>query len=594
MKISLKDIGNFAMGAIERDKALNDIAVDERKEELKARRAILIAQKAKRYEKDIAKFEEEDKKYKAIQAVNKQFAGKTDVDPAEWGRIYLQNYKPTEYATMVNAYGGNTPGLNEYLKGFAVNKDFKTFSTEKAIDTKYQDEVKSIMADTTKQIKDARGDSFLINQILGLRNKKISEAESIKTESATGIEQAKKVNTEVANIETKPEEEVSFTFSKENKSSTPYINKSKEEYKSFANEVSTKLTDLSKLNLNKSSPNNGDALKQSFNILNIPNVGDYYRTNPEGKITEFRKGGEKFANTTSSQWKHYKDYLNIQGTDNLFLKHNGDRSKLVAEFDKENLNGEIAIRTSKFAVPIVDGNILGKGGSLDFTTVFRNKNNLIVVPTANTIDFDDTFKGTNAKVIPEIAKVAYANAMKKNAMVNNQFNSQKLSQNQLLLESLRYGKTSPLLEKVNEDFKNEYNKLYKSIELKNKNNLPEETNKKSTGLIPLIEITNPQTGTKRTFADTPDNRKKAEAAGATFVVIKSTQAESKSNTSNEFDDFGDAPFIPQRTRGEMSMEERRLFEKEKREKQKDIVSKRREEFNKKIRELNQSRNKPSQ
>ena len=82
MGISLKDIGNFAVGAIERDKELTKESLENRKEELKATRAMIIAQKAKRYEKDIAKFEEEDKKYKAIQAVNKQFTGKTDVDRA--------------------------------------------------------------------------------------------------------------------------------------------------------------------------------------------------------------------------------------------------------------------------------------------------------------------------------------------------------------------------------------------------------------------------------------------------------------------------------------------------------------------------------
>ena len=101
------------------------------------------------------------------------------------------------------------------------------------------------MADTTKQIKDARGDSFLINQILGLRNKKISEAESIKTESATGIEQAKKVNTEVANIETKPEEEVSFTFAKEDKTKSLFIPKSfKDDVKTIRDELN-KNTSLS-------------------------------------------------------------------------------------------------------------------------------------------------------------------------------------------------------------------------------------------------------------------------------------------------------------------------------------------------------------
>jgi hypothetical protein len=586
MKISLTDVASFATGVLNANEANTKARIKLREKQLQADRDFNIAQKQDKYAAELALYKKEKEKATEITRLNEEVKNNKLGQEAYAAQYLMTTLGADKYKLLQS----QPNVLQKMINDIQETKDYKFSLNRDLIDKQAQVDVSTINKVFSDEMKNPKGEDVLVNKIRGLLGMKQDATETVQDNLNKQLEAAKIVE----KVVDQRSELSGIKLSTSKKSSTPYIDKSKEEYKSFANEVSTKLTDLSKLNLNKSSPNNGDALKQSFNILNIPNVGDYYRTNPEGKITEFRKGGEKFANTTSSQWKHYKDYLNIQGTDNLFLKHNGDRSKLVAEFDKENLNGEIAIRTSKFAVPIVDGNILGKGGSLDFTTVFRNKNNLIVVPTANTIDFDDTFKGTNAKVIPEIAKVAYANAMKKNAMVNNQFNSQKLSQNQLLLESLRYGKTSPLLEKVNEDFKNEYNKLYKSIELKNKNNLPEETNKKSTGLIPLIEITNPQTGTKRTFADTPDNRKKAEAAGATFVVIKSTQAESKSNTSNEFDDFGDAPFIPQRTRGEMSMEERRLFEKEKREKQKDIVSKRREEFNKKIRELNQSRNKPSQ
>jgi hypothetical protein len=586
MKISLTDVASFATGVLNANEANTKARIKLREKQLQADRDFNIAQKQDKYAAELALYKKEKEKATEITRLNEEVKNNKLGQEAYAAQYLMTTLGADKYKLLQS----QPNVLQKMINDIQETKDYKFSLNRDLIDKQAQVDVSTINKVFSDEMKNPKGEDVLVNKIRGLLGMKQDATETVQDNLNKQLEAAKIVE----KVVDQRSELSGIKLSTSKKSSTPYIDKSKEEYKSFANEVSTKLTDLSKLNLNKSSPNNGDALKQSFNILNIPNVGDYYRTNPEGKITEFRKGGEKFANTTSSQWKHYKDYLNIQGTDNLFLKHNGDRSKLVAEFDKENLNGEIAIRTSKFAVPIVDGNILGKGGSLDFTTVFRNKNNLIVVPTANTIDFDDTFKGTNAKVIPEIAKVAYANAMKKNAMVNNQFNSQKLSQNQLLLESLRYGKTSPLLEKVNEDFKNEYNKLYKSIELKNKNNLPEETNKKSTGLIPLIEITNPQTGTKRTFADTPDNRKKAEAAGATFVVIKSTPAESKSNTSNQFDDFGDAPFIPQRTRGEMSMEERRLFEEEQREKQKDIVSKRREEFNKKIRELNQSRNKPSQ
>ena len=586
MKINLADIASFTTGVLDANQKETQKKINIREKQLQADRDFRIAQKQDKYAAELALYKKEKEKATEITRLNEEVKNNKLGQEAYAAQYLMTTLGADKYKLLQS----QPNVLQKMINDIQETKDYKFSLNRDLIDKQAQADVSTINKVFAEEMKNPKGQDFLVNKIRGLLGMKQDATETVQDNLNKQLEAAKIVEKMVD----QPSELSGIKLDTSKKSSTPYIDKSKQEYKSFANEVSAKLTDLSKLNLDKSSSNNGDALKQSFNILNIPNVGSYYKTNAEGKITEFKKGGEKFANTTSSQWKHYKDYLNIQGTDNLFLKHNGDRSKLVAEFDKENLNGEIAIRTSKFAVPIVDGNILGKGGSLDFTTVFRNKNNLIVVPTANTIDFDDTLKNTNEKVIPEIAKLAYANVMKKNAMVDNQFNSQKLSQNQLLLESLRYGKTSPLLEKINKDFKDEYNELVKKIELKNKSNLPEENNKKSTGPIPLIEITNPKTGAKRTFADTPDNRKKAEAAGATFVVIKSTPAEAKSNTLNEFDDFGDAPFIPQRTRRDMSMEERRLFEAEEREKQKDIVSKRLEEFDKKIREFNQSRNKPSQ
>ena len=52
------------------------------------------------------------------------------------------------------------------------------------------------------------------------------------------------------------------------------------------------------------------------------------------------------------------------------------------------MNGIVANRVLEYGVPVGNNNIIGDGGKLNFKTVLRNEDNLIVLPN-NTIDFDD-------------------------------------------------------------------------------------------------------------------------------------------------------------------------------------------------------------
>jgi hypothetical protein len=560
MGISLKDIGNFAAGAIERDKELTKESLENRKEELKATRAMLIAQKAKRYEKDIAKFEEEDKKYKAIQDVNKQFTGKTDVDRAEWGKLYLQNYKPEQYATILKAYGENTSGLNEYLKGFAINKDFKTFSTEKAIDTKYQDEVKSIMTDTTKQIKDARGDSFLINQILGNRDKKISEAESIKTESATGIEQAKKVNTEVANIETKPEEEVSFTFAKEDKTKSLFIPKSfKDDVKTIRDELN-KNTALKKENINQAltyfSKNNKEVSKQ------------FLDEDREGNVIGLKGAGRNFVNQTGQLYNQaIKSFTN----EKIYLKTSGEKSTISNIFNTVAVGNDVSERLENYSVPSAEKKF------------FEKRDNIIAIVPFSIVDADNIIAGKyqfNNKVQTKLVGQAYSDVLKdlskeKNPEGSLESNEKFMNGIQEKLLSLEIGSNNPLVKDVQERILNKL-KLETS----------KTTDQKST--FTGVESITVQ---GQNIPLTDANKKKLTAMKFDWQNAPKVTAPnitpSKTNTSNEFDDFGDAPFIPQRTRGEMSMAERRVYDKKQRDEQMKLMEDRRKSFNTKVRNINQ-------
>ena len=73
MGISLKDFGNFAVGAIDKDRQNTAEKFKIRNEELQANRASLIKRKDARYKKDIEAYDAEKKKYDSLQSAAKNF-----------------------------------------------------------------------------------------------------------------------------------------------------------------------------------------------------------------------------------------------------------------------------------------------------------------------------------------------------------------------------------------------------------------------------------------------------------------------------------------------------------------------------------------
>jgi len=566
MKISLKDIGNFAMGAIERDKALNDIAVNERKEELKARRAILIAQKSKRYEKDITKFEEEDKKYKAIQAVNKYFENKGEIEAVDWGRMYAQTYKPAEYATIAKAYADNPQALNDYLKSFAVNKDFQTFSTEKAIDTKYQDEIKSIMADTTKQIKDARGDSFLINQILGNRDKKISEAESIKTESTTGIEQAKKVNTEVVNTETKTKSDYGFTFAKEDKAKTIFIPKPfKDDVKTIRDELN-KNTALKKENINQAltyfSKNNKEVSKQ------------FLDTDKEGNVIGLKGAGRTFVNQTGQLYNQaIKSFTN----EKIYLKTSGEKSTISNIFNTVAVGNGVSERLENYSVPSAEKKF------------FEKRDNIIAIVPFSIVDADNIIAGKyqfNNKVQTKLVGQAYSDVLKDLAKEKNpegslESNEKFMNGIQEKLLSLEIGSNNPLVKDVQERILNKL-KLGTSKTTDQKSTFTGVESITVQGQnIPLTDAN------KKKLTAMKFDWQNAPKVTAPNITPSKTSTSIEGDVDEEYTTGTEFNVAPQKPVSQMTMEERRVYDKKKRDEQMKKMEDRRKSFNTKVRNINQ-------
>lgn len=199
MGISLGDIGAFAKGVVDADTAATQERLKDRRAELQADRQLYIDMKTKKYESELKAFEAEDKKYKAIQAVNAKFEGsETPVIPSDYGKAYLMETNPQLLLQYQTLYKENPNELNKVLSTFGDKSivDFKTSNTRDALDTKLKTDIDAITAGYKKALENARGDSKLVNAILGKRDKEIKLVIEQNKDGETGAIAAKEIATE--------------------------------------------------------------------------------------------------------------------------------------------------------------------------------------------------------------------------------------------------------------------------------------------------------------------------------------------------------------------------------------------------------------
>lgn len=100
-----------------------------------------------------------------------------------------------QYQTL---YKENPNELNKVLSTFGDKSivDFKTSNTRDALDTKLKTDIDAITAGYKKALENARGDSKLVNAILGKRDKEIKLVIEQNKDGETGAIAAKEIATE--------------------------------------------------------------------------------------------------------------------------------------------------------------------------------------------------------------------------------------------------------------------------------------------------------------------------------------------------------------------------------------------------------------
>ena len=164
MGFSLTDLGNIAVGAIERDREITKEDLAIRAENLQANKQILINQKDKKYNRELEEYYKEKKKFDAIEEANKNY-NLESID----ARTYASQVLPIMTTGWANMTNDNKERMINNFDGKTLS--YKLVGSEEEINKKAAEAITLINNQTSKEIKDAKGNSFLINQILGRKEK---------------------------------------------------------------------------------------------------------------------------------------------------------------------------------------------------------------------------------------------------------------------------------------------------------------------------------------------------------------------------------------------------------------------------------------
>jgi hypothetical protein len=390
------DLGNFATGAIERDREITKENLVIRADELKANRDLMIAMKKDKYAKDIANYDAEKKKANEIQKLN-AVAAKGDMDKSSYAKQYLLHSLGTE---KFNALQKADPeGFLDMVDNITSARDYK-FTTDRAsIDKQMEVDTTIVNKGFSKAIENAKGDSFLINKILGKKS-------NVDNNVTANIEEQLKA-AKIIKEETVDDTNINSIVLKD---TTKRLRKPDKEYQTeWKNQRGTINFDLSK--------DNNNTFKFLSSTAKLGGNDDIsYKFNK----TDSKIEGMNPPAVTNLLAMEYM-FNEVKNSDDTMTLHYNNVTKNQGDIGK-TWNADTVYKKMSNLLDGRGGNISEKG--LDFRTDIRlttfvplslvNQNNEMVFGNGTVIDFKDKSKmkdlsNTMNDYILEKAKVMYSN-----------------------------------------------------------------------------------------------------------------------------------------------------------------------------------------
>ena len=555
------DLGNLATGAIERDRENTAAKLQDRKDELKANRDFYIAQKQKKYESEMKAFEDEQKKYKAIQAVNAKFEGQ-EVNPANWSRDYLFNYKPELYNSIIKQADGDTELAEQlFKKQYSDNLALFTPSTTRdAVDEKIRKEVESITADYNTKIKNARGDSFLISKLIGEKSNKIKSAEKEITEGAKGIDASNKVIEETESTTTS-QKKLPFKIVE---SDTVATFKAPKKFREKVEPIREKLNSSDSQDVYSKSAVNATLSFFINNEIAKPKV--FYKKNQQtNQVEGFEGAGAVLNEHLGELWGGATDGFT---NEKIYLESGKDSSYISSVFNSSTISNKIKSRVN------------------DYTyieqpkTWFKDRESIVGIVPWSVVDVNDTIGNLalTSKADKKLAGEAYVKALRAYA---NKYNK---TQQGTIIES-------------NQKFINDLQTELLGLRGGSNNKSKEIQNMMLTILTPqkasntgsekTITVISTETGNTEIILDNEENRNMIKNNPKFKIQESKIEPQSiEGDVDEEYTEGTEFDVKPQKPVSQMTFEERREFEKKRSDAIKERNRKRNEEFNRKIKERN--------
>lgn len=385
----LTDLGNFATGAIERDKELTNEKLAIRAEELKANRELMIAMKKDKYAADIAEYKKEKAKSNEIKQLNSA-AASGNMDNESYAKQFLLHSLGTE---KFNALQKADPqGFLDMVSNVANQAksnrglDYKFTLDRNSIDNQFGTDTKIINKGFAQAIEDAKGDSFLINKILG---KKSTVDKDVNADVEAQLKAAKVVNEET--IET-GKKDITFTDT---------IKKKRKPPEAYETEFSKLIT-----NAKFDSVNNKDNLINFINASN--NLGFTSEMNFKfDEKDETIKGTNPASQAFLNSYKLiYSEILNSNNATDLYNSVTKNKSDLVNLIDADAVNRKVqnVILTRQNKIDT------GKGS-------WEDNRELITMLPLNVVDINNQTRIGDKMINIDMAKSSeiYNNFLKKKA-----------------------------------------------------------------------------------------------------------------------------------------------------------------------------------
>ena len=516
MGISLGDIGAFATGVVKADEAATAEKLKDRRAELQADRQLYIDMKTKKYESELKSFEDENKKYKAIQSVNAKFEGsETPVIPSDYGKAYLMETNPQLLLQYQTLYKDNPNDLNKVLSTFGDKSivDFKTSTSRDALDTKLKSDISAITAGYKKALENARGDSKLINAILGKRNKEIKLVIAENKDGENGAIAAKEIATETDSNESR-----GFEFGAEPEVANTYL------FKKWKKDSKVKdLREALKKDISTINKKSVDTTLRVMADLNIPlpkQLFVYEQGNKNGAIIGFKKSGKTVNNHLVLLDNQAIDYL----TNEYLFNKDSDATNIGTNFSSPETTNKITTRLRDYSSELSTSQTKG---------FWKDRQNVVAFVPFSVVGLDNDFiykedgsgvtiNSSNRKTVGSL----YYQTLKKIATANdpefkNDSEADAINKLQDRLLKLKPGESSNLLTQV----KNEMAiglKLDTSTETSTEDSKAiapsnNETTSKSIDTITIIKTD----GSKiENVENTAENIAKAKEDGYTVEAIK--------------------------------------------------------------------------